>query len=186
MLCKQPLFCTKVIVRRVLVWRGEAEPLVQRQAHARIPNEKFIIFLISIQNNKIYDISVRTLHLCKALAEKLKEFRDVYNELRKNDKHFSHSGAIFCNVDGTPRFPHYLNHLLKKHLMNANCEPVSCHRIRHTWISKLINEGIPASVVSKMAGHANTDITLKIYTHYNKSADNSVEVLDRIYSNRVS
>ena len=41
MLCKQPLFCTKVIVRRVLVWRGEAEPLVKTSTRL---NAKFNFF----------------------------------------------------------------------------------------------------------------------------------------------
>ncbi len=154
---------------------------------------------ITIQRDRVYvpklgikvnktktKYSVRTLHICKLLADKLQQYKKVYEELRKNDKHFSHSGTIFCNLDGTPRFPQYLNHLLKKYLLLANCEPISCHKIRHTWITKLISEGIPPNVVSKMAGHVDTDITLKIYTHYSKSVDNSEEVLERIYAEMAS
>lgn len=56
--------------------------------------------------------------------------------------------------------------------------------IRHSWITKLISNGIPVNVVSKIAGHATTDITLKIYTHYAKDIDNSKEVLEKIFAKK--
>lgn len=93
-------------------------------------------------------------------------------------------GAIFCNEKGEPMFPHHLNNVLKRYLHKANCKEVSCHKTRHSWITKLISNGIPVNVVSKMAGHATTDITLKIYTHYPKYIDNSKEVLEKIFSKK--
>lgn len=124
----------------------------------------------------------RALYICDALLKKLEEYRQVYEKLSKAEKHFDKCGALFCNLDGTPRFPQYLNTLLAKFLLKANCPRISCHKIRHSWITRLISDKIPVNVVSKMAGHASSDITLKIYTHYCKEIDNSKEVLEKLFA----
>ena len=109
------------------------------------------------------------------------QFKALYDKLNENDKKFGKSGAIFCNFDGTPRFPHYLNKLLKTYLMKAGCKKVSCHKIRH-----MDNENdksrVPVNVVSKLAGHANSDITFKIYTHYFQDIDNSIDIMEKIFA----
>lgn len=124
----------------------------------------------------------RTLSMCNMLYERLSEFNDIYSKIKQNDKHFDDSEYIFCNTDGTPRFPHYLNKLLSKYLSKSGCKNVSCHKIRHTWISRMISKGARVNVVSKLAGHANSDITLKIYTHYCKDIDNSSEVMETLFA----
>ena len=153
--------------------------------------------IISIRRNRLYvngfgivrkdlktKYSRRDLYICDELLDKLLAFKEKYETLKKGDKSFSKSGAIFCNEKGEPMFPHHLNNVLKRYLHEANCKEVSCHKIRHSWITKLISNGIPVNVVSKMAGHATTDITLKIYTHYAKDIDNSKEVLEKIFSKK--
>ena len=124
----------------------------------------------------------RALYICDALLKKLKEYKQVYDNLSKADKHFDRCGALFCNIDGTPRFPQYLNTLLTRFLMKANCPRVSCHKIRHTWITLLISKGVRVNTVSKMAGHASSDITLSVYTHYCKDIDDSKEVMEKIFA----
>lgn len=151
--------------------------------------------LIKIRRNRLYinnkgvitkelktKYSKRTLHICNRLYDKLVQFKELYDRLKENDKKFDKCGAIFCNLDGTPRFPHYLNKLLKSYLMKAGCKKVSCHKIRHTWITRMVSQGVPVNVVSKLAGHANSDITLKIYTHYCQDIDNSIDAMEKIFA----
>ena len=126
--------------------------------------------------------SSRALYICDRLLNKLKAFKQVYEKLSKADKCFDRCGAIFCNIDGTPRFPQYLNTLLTRFLLKANCTRVTCHKMRHTWITRLISTGISVNNVSRMAGHSSSDVTLKIYTHYCKDIDNSKEVLEKIFA----
>ena len=71
--------------------------------------------------------------------------------------------------------------MLKKYLILADCTPVSCHKIRHSWITRLISNGAPVNIVSKLAGHAGIDTTLKLYTHYYGELDNSLEMLNEIF-----
>ena len=126
--------------------------------------------------------SIRALYICDKLLNKLKAYKQVYDKLSKADKYFNACGALFCNINGNPRFPQYLNTLLTKFLSKADCPRVSCHKIRHTWITRLISTGVSVNNVSRMAGHASSDITLKIYTHYCKDIDNSKEVLEKIFA----
>ena len=113
------------------------------------------------------------------LAEKLQLFKDKYEELKKADKKFDKRGYIFCNVDGTPKFPQYLNYLLQKYLLEAEVTVVSNHKIRHTWITRLITNGAPVNGVAQMAGHADKNTTLKIYTHFSKDVEASKKLLEK-------
>lgn len=127
--------------------------------------------------------SKRTIPICNLLYDKLIKFKEVYDTISKNDKSFDKRGAIFCNINGTPRFPHYLNHLLSKYLFEADCKKVSCHKIRHTWITRMISNGVSVNTVSHLAGHATSDITLKIYTHYCPDVEESKGLVENLFKN---
>ena len=139
-----------------------------------------------VENKTKTNGSTRDLYMCSLLEEKLKLFKNLYDELKLNDKEFCDEGYIFCNINGKPVFPHTLNSILKKYLLEANCNPISCHKVRHSWITRLISHSTPVNVVSKMAGHADSDITLKIYTHYCKDIDNSKQTLEKIFGNKLA
>lgn len=84
------------------------------------------------------------------LYDKLVLFKKAYDILSVNDKKFNKCGVIFCNINGTPRFPHYLNHLLAKHLIEAGCKKITCHKMRHTWITRIISKGAKINMASKL------------------------------------
>lgn len=48
---------------------------------------------------------------------------------------------------------------------NANIDYFTPHSLRHFFATRLIKKGVPLIVVSKILGHANTQITEKIYVH---------------------
>lgn len=130
--------------------------------------------------------SRRTLNICNLLYNKLMQFKMVYDKISKNDKNFDKDGFIFCNLDGKPKFPHLLNHVLKGFLAKAGVKDVSCHKLRHTFITRLISNNVPVNVVSKLAGHADSDITLSIYTHYCHDIDNSVDIMEKLFTKNIS
>ena len=53
----------------------------------------------------------------------------------------------------------------KKHPVAAGLPPMRLHDLRHAAISLLLAKGVPLTTVSKLAGHANTEITARLYAH---------------------
>lgn len=41
----------------------------------------------------------------------------------------------------------------------------SCHSLRHTFISNLVEKNVPMKVIQELAGHADISTTMNIYTH---------------------
>lgn len=152
--------------------------------------------IISVKRNRVYvphkgiirrelktKYSKRDLYLCDSIFNYLSLHKQKWDKLRQGDKDFSDSDTVFCNTDGSPCFPHKINNLLKKYLIESDCKIVSNHKLRHGWITELISNKIPANIVAKMAGHVNAETTLKIYTHYSKDADNSKDILNKLFAN---
>ena len=47
---------------------------------------------------------------------------------------------------------------------------ICLHQLRHTFLSLAAEQGVHPSVMQKLAGHSNPNITMKIYTHVNVDA----------------
>ena len=43
---------------------------------------------------------------------------------------------------------------------------VTCHGLRHTYCSLLLSQSVPIQTVSKYMGHADSSITLRVYSHF--------------------
>lgn len=52
-------------------------------------------------------------------------------------------------------------------------EPLRLYDLRHTYCTNLEKQGVPISIASRLMGHANIQITAKIYTH---ATDESMEL----------
>lgn len=125
--------------------------------------------------------SKRTLPISNMLLNKLQECKAFYELLKSNDPLFKDSDAVYFNADGSPANPQNVNKLLNRFLAKAKCKQVTCHKLRHTFITRLISKGVSPNIVSKLAGHANCNITLAVYTHYYKDFDISKDVLNKIF-----
>ena len=126
----------------------------------------------------------RTISMCDLLYEKLIEYKKYYEDIKKGNKLFDNCGAIYCDINGKPGFPHHINTLLRKFLIDAGCRIVSPHKMRHLWITTLIDNGVKPSVVSKLAGHANPKITLEVYTQYRPEEDDSEDILNAVFQRK--
>jgi len=135
-----------------------------------------------ITNSTKTKYSKRDLPICEALFQKLSECKAYYDKLKEGDPDFIDDGVIYRNIDGTLCNPQNINKLLRRFLVKADCRQISSHKLRHSWITRLIGEKVPVNIVSKLAGHANCDITLKVYTHYNKDVDDSKDILEKIFA----
>lgn len=57
------------------------------------------------------------------------------------------------------------------------------HELRHSYLTALTRAGIHPRVMQELAGHANSQITMDIYTHVNMDGKReAAEVLERAMS----
>ncbi len=74
---------------------------------------------------------------------------------------------IFSNRRGNPADMHNLKRrYFRKVLRKAGLRSIRFHDLRHTYASLLLAQGQPLTYVSQQLGHANPQITLKIYAHW--------------------
>ena len=45
---------------------------------------------------------------------------------------------------------------------------ITAHILRHTYITRLFEAGLDIKEIQYLAGHSTIDMTLKVYTHYNR------------------
>lgn len=72
---------------------------------------------------------------------------------------------VFCNDDGSPWKPDSIGTLYRAIVRRSGVGHVRLHDIRHSMASILIAAGVPIATVSKLLGHGDVDVTLRIYTH---------------------
>lgn len=72
---------------------------------------------------------------------------------------------IFTSKEGLYMHPGTCDHALREIVKKYNLDPICFHELRPTCASLLINSGIDPKTVSKRLGHADTSITMEIYTH---------------------
>ena len=45
---------------------------------------------------------------------------------------------------------------------------VTAHVLRHTYITRLFEAGLDIKEIQYLAGHSSVDMTLRVYTHYDR------------------
>lgn len=104
-----------------------------------------------------------------------KEYQEL-NGIKCNVSVDGYTDFIFVNRFGNCQHQGTLNKALKRIIRDCNekqlekgeKDPVmlpnfSCHSLRHTFITRLIEAGVNPKVVQELAGHTRVDITLDVY-----------------------
>lgn len=98
----------------------------------------------------------------------------AYNEQLKEatGEDYHDEDFIFVNSNKYPGYPHYIKfvqHRMNRILRIANMNPhLSPHAFRHTHTSLLAEAGVELERIMKRLGHANDEITKRIYLHITK------------------
>jgi integrase len=74
-------------------------------------------------------------------------------------------GLVFTGETGKPLFASTIQHALKRECDRLGLPVVTPHGLRHLHASLLLDEGVPVTAVSARLGHANPQVTMKIYAH---------------------
>jgi len=89
---------------------------------------------------------------------------------------------IFSNRQGNfLDISHVKRYHFKRVLRKAGLRDIRFHDLRHTFASQLLCNGANILYVSQQLGHANPQITMKIYSHWIPN-DNQREVMNRLPS----
>jgi integrase len=75
------------------------------------------------------------------------------------------NGYIMNTKNQTIIYPADAYKIFQRILKRADIEQCSIHALRHSFVSLMVNNGIPITMVSQMVGHSNVGVTMKIYTH---------------------
>ena len=79
---------------------------------------------------------------------------------------------------GTLEYNNFMTRYFRQALERCNLKGVGFHSLRHTTASLLISQGTPITTVSKILGHASTQMTLDVYGHLYE--DDAMTYMDRL------
>ena len=124
---------------------------------------------------------IRSFTIGKSVCTILTEYKAWQNELKQSvGDQWNDLDYIFTRPDGRPYLPESLTQWFGR-FSKHNLPKVTLHSLRHTNATLLIGSGIDVTTTSKRLGHANSSITLDIYSHFLESSDSiAAEKLDEI------
>ncbi|MFZ2239475.1 MAG: site-specific integrase [Gordonia amarae] len=79
-------------------------------------------------------------------------------------------GHVYFKPDGTRYAPETANQRWNRAVKAAGLPHLKLHEGRHTAATLLLLQGAPLAVVAAWLGHANADVTLRVYAHAQKQA----------------
>lgn len=129
----------------------------------------------------------REICLSEGAIKVLKQWQKAQLEQRlKIGDQWKNTDKVFTTWDGSTLHPDtaskWFSKFVKKH-KDILPQDITLHSLRHANISLQIYAGIDPKTVSVRAGHSNVGITMNIYTHMQKSANQlASEKLDELLS----
>lgn len=119
---------------------------------------------------------VRDIPIPDWLFVKLKEEKKITNSMficsQKNGNHHTYSSwtSMWDIIVRRERRSATDNdkHTNCPRVLDFHCCP---HQLRHTCITRWIEAGLPFKAVQYMAGHSTIDMTLSVYTHYDRTVN---------------
>ena len=115
------------------------------------------------------------------LEKKMQDLAGIQSKVTIDGYH----NFIFVNRFGNVQNQGTLNRALRRIIRDCNDEqllkkknPVllpnfSCHSLRHTFTTRLVEAGVNIKVIQNLCGHSRSDVTLDIYTTVTKELKQS-------------
>jgi integrase len=90
---------------------------------------------------------------------------------------------MFLTESGGIVRPEFVTRRLKHLVNDAGVPWIRLHGLRHTMASLALQNGVDIATVSERLGHADTNITARIYLHGSKESDRAAaSALDAIFA----
>lgn len=110
-------------------------------------------------NERKIAIPQETSDLLKKYKAWQSEKRILLGDLWKDEN------LVFTRWDGSPQYPSAINSWLIEFCKRHDLKPLHPHLFRHTTASILLSNGTDVLTVSKMLGHSNPSMTMRVYAH---------------------
>jgi len=124
---------------------------------------------------------IRDFSLSTSACNLLRDYQTWQNEQKdKLGDRWTENDRLFTTWDGKPIHPDTITDWFGKFIKRSGLPHVTLHSLRHTNATLMIAEGTDICTVSRRLGHANTSITLNIYSHALRSKD--TEAADKLES----
>lgn len=130
--------------------------------------------------------SIRTVPLNNNLIDLLLEHRKKQMiERDSNIDIYFDNNLVFSTPQGNYLSESNVRKSFKRVLKKCNLNDFRLHDLRHTFATRLFENGIPPKTVQSLLGHSNISTTLNIYTHVMKDTkDKAVDKLNFLFNLR--
>ena len=81
---------------------------------------------------------------------------------------------LMVNEEGRPLHPDSITARFNRPVDRAGVPHIRLHDVRHTYATLAMDLGIDPKMLSDRIGHANTSVTLQIYTHRSAGRDQAM------------
>ena len=125
--------------------------------------------------------SLRTIPLPEVTINELKKHKNMISkEKLKAGEIYIDNNLVFPNEIGGYIDARNLSKRYRRVLKKANIPYRKFHALRHTYATRLFENGVSLKVVQVLLGHSNMEITANIYTHVLEDEKvRAVDVLDK-------
>ena len=89
------------------------------------------------------------------------------------------SEFVFLNTHGRPWTKDALVCAFRR-LRKASKLQAVAYDYRHTWITRALMEGVDIATVAELAGHSDTAMVAKVYSHLDKQREHLSNAVDRV------
>ena len=129
--------------------------------------------------------STRIVPIPDYLVNELQEYKNWFRMVDDNFDNKLDQYYIAVNMYREPINPTSLDKWLTDFEHKTGQKHVTCHGLRHTYCSLLLTQNVPIQTVSKYMGHADSTITLKVYSHFIPDTQTiAVQALNDIVNNK--
>lgn len=118
--------------------------------------------------------SIRTVSLPPSVVKELKAYKLVKMKERMMAGDLWEGGEyffVFSSWNGKPFYPTAPGTWWRRFIKRSGLRYIRFHDLRHTSATLLINQGVHAKIISERLGHSDIRITMNIYGHALRSAD---------------
>lgn len=144
----------------------------------------------TLEKNKLHSLktecSFRTIPLPEIAVDFLNDLKEEsIGKHKRLNKAFTSSSFIFSDDLCQPIEEKRPNRRLQSICRRLNMEPRPLHSIRHSYATRLFEEGVDIKTVQELMGHSDYKTTLDIYTHVMpEKKKEAVSVFDKLYAKK--